>query len=130
MLKPPLQWRFQTFVDICCQVPLLTARSRLDMGEEKIANEIDDYFRCSSRLSYWDETKFLFRDQLIYKRNKRMGARVIELLLNNPGRSRSFLFCTFIQETFSFSFLNTFSSDDMLPRPVVLLCLWCRPLCR
>ena len=67
----------------------MTARSRLDMGEEKIANEIDDYFRCSllshcigSRL----DQVFGFRDQLIYKRNKRMGARVIELLLNNPGR--------------------------------------------
>jgi len=58
------------------QVPLLTARSRLDMGEEKIANEIDEYFR----------------DQLIYKRNKRMGARVIELLLNNPGQSFFFAF--------------------------------------
>ena len=91
-------------MDICWQVPLLTARSRLDMGEEKIANEIDEYFRCSLVSSYWDKTlitKFLFRDQLIYKRNKRMGARVIELLLNNPGQFAFFLFCTFI-ETYSF----------------------------
>lgn len=58
------------------QVPILTARSQLDMAEEKIAMEIDEYFR----------------DQLIYKRNKRMGARVIELLLNNPGQSFFFAF--------------------------------------
>lgn len=58
------------------QVPILTARSQLDMGEVKIAEEIDEYFR----------------DQLIYKRNKRMGARVIELLLNNPGQSYFFAF--------------------------------------
>ena len=32
------------------------------------------------------------RDQLIHKRNKRMGARVIELLLNNPGQSFFFAF--------------------------------------
>ena len=29
---------------------------------------------------------------MIYKRNKRMGARVIELLLNNPGQSFFFAF--------------------------------------
>ena len=39
-------------ISLCCQVPLLTARSRLDMGEEKIANEIDDYFRFSLA-SHW-----------------------------------------------------------------------------
>ena len=65
----------------------MTARSRLDMGEEKIANEIDDYFRCSSLLSLTRPNFWLSREQLIFKRNKRMGARVIELLLNNPGPS-------------------------------------------
>ena len=71
------------------QVPLLTARSRLDMGEEKIANEIDEYFRfllfSCTFVTNRDNSIPLWRDQLIYKRNKRMGARVIELLLNNPG---------------------------------------------
>ena len=57
------------------------------MGEEKIANEIDDYFRCSSLLSLTRPNFCLSREQLIFKRNKRMGARVIELLLNNPGPS-------------------------------------------
>jgi uncharacterized protein YbaP (TraB family) len=32
------------------------------------------------------------RDHLIYKRNRRMGARVIELLVNNPGTSYFFAF--------------------------------------
>lgn len=58
------------------QVPLLTARNQLNMAEEKIASEIDSYFK----------------DQLIYKRNRRMGGRVIELLLNNPGSSFFFAF--------------------------------------
>jgi hypothetical protein len=35
---------------------------------------------------------FLARDHLIYKRNRRMGARVIELLINNPGTSYFFAF--------------------------------------
>merc|ERR1719268_191583 len=44
------------------QVPLLTARSRLDMGEEKIANEIDEYFR----FLFFSCTFFTDRDQDIY----------------------------------------------------------------
>ena len=43
------------------QVPLLTARNQLNMAEQKIASEIDTYFK----------------DHLIYKRNRRMGGRVI-----------------------------------------------------
>jgi len=58
------------------QVPLLTARNQLNMAEQKIASEIDSYFK----------------DHLIYKRNRRMGGRVIELLLNNPGSSFFFAF--------------------------------------
>jgi len=58
------------------QVPNLTVRHHLSIGEKQVANEIDSYFR----------------DHLIYKRNRRMGARVIELLLNNPGTSYFFAF--------------------------------------
>jgi len=58
------------------QVPNLTVRHHLSIGEKQIANEIDSYFR----------------DHLIYKRNRRMGARVVELLLNNPGFSYFFAF--------------------------------------
>ena len=48
-------------ISLCCQVPLLTARSRLDMGEEKIANEIDDYFRFSLASHwYWGWKLFIF----------------------------------------------------------------------
>jgi len=58
------------------QVPNLTVRHHLSIGEKRIANEIDLYFR----------------DHLIYKRNRRMGSRVVELLLNNPGSSFFFAF--------------------------------------
>jgi len=58
------------------QVPNLTVRHHLSIGEKQIANEIDLYFR----------------DHLIYKRNRRMGSRVVELLLNNPGSSYFFAF--------------------------------------
>jgi len=57
------------------QVPLL-ASTVLSDQEAKIASEIDSYFK----------------DQLIYIRNRRMGARVVELLLNNPGSSFFFAF--------------------------------------
>ena len=40
---------------------MLTVRNQLNVAEEKIASEIDSYFK----------------DQLIYKRNRRMGGRVI-----------------------------------------------------
>ena len=92
------------------QVPLLTARRQLNtagwlqsvqerrrsklsyLSEQKLASEIDNYFR----------------ESLIYKRNRRMAGRVIgnnyypitpgltrdisELLLNNPGSSFFFAF--------------------------------------
>lgn len=58
------------------QVSLLSARKELSMAEQRIAEEIDSYFK----------------DHLIYKRNRRMGGRVIELLLNNPGSSFFFAF--------------------------------------
>jgi len=58
------------------QVPLLTARRQLNTAELKLASEIDSYFR----------------ESLIYKRNRRMAGRVIELLLNNPGSSFFFAF--------------------------------------
>jgi len=58
------------------QVSLLSTRSKLDAAEQKLATEIDSYFK----------------DHLIYKRNRRMGGRVIELLLNNPGSSFFFAF--------------------------------------
>ena len=43
------------------QVSLLSTRNRLNMAEQKLATEIDSYFK----------------DHLIYKRNRRMGGRVI-----------------------------------------------------
>ena len=55
---------------------LLSARTELSMAEQRLAGEIDSYFK----------------DHLIYKRNRRMGGRVIELLLNNPGTSFFFAF--------------------------------------
>lgn len=58
------------------QVSLLSARKELSMAEQRLAEEIDSYFK----------------DHLIYKRNRRMGGRVIELLLNNPGSSFFFAF--------------------------------------
>jgi len=58
------------------QVSLLSTRSKLNMAEQRIASEIDSYFK----------------DHLIYKRNRRMGGRVVELLLNNPGSSFFFAF--------------------------------------
>jgi len=58
------------------QVPLLTSSSPLSVEEETISEEINDYFR----------------EHLIYRRNRRMGARVVELLLNNPGTSFFFVF--------------------------------------
>jgi len=58
------------------QVPLLTARRQLNAAEQKLAAEIDSYFK----------------EALIYKRNRRMAGRVIHLLLNNPGSSFFFAF--------------------------------------
>jgi len=58
------------------QVPLLASRNLITDQEARIASEIDTYFK----------------DQLIYRRNRRMGARVVELLLNNPGSSFFFAF--------------------------------------
>jgi len=58
------------------QVPLLTARRQLNAAEQKLAAEIDSYFK----------------EALIYKRNRRMAGRVIDLLLNNPGSSFFFAF--------------------------------------
>ena len=43
------------------QVSLLSTRSKLNTAEQKLATEIDSYFK----------------DHLIYKRNRRMGGRVI-----------------------------------------------------
>ena len=43
------------------QVSLLSARKELSMAEQRLAEEIDSYFK----------------DHLIYKRNRRMGRRVI-----------------------------------------------------
>ena len=43
------------------QVSLLSARKELSMAEQRLAEEIDSYFK----------------DHLIYKRNRRMGGRVI-----------------------------------------------------
>ena len=43
------------------QVSLLSTRSQLNVAEQKLASEIDSYFK----------------DHLIYKRNRRMGGRVI-----------------------------------------------------
>ena len=43
------------------QVSLLSTRSQLNVAEQKLASEIDSYLK----------------DHLIYKRNRRMGGRVI-----------------------------------------------------
>ena len=40
---------------------MLSTRSQLNVAEQKLASEIDSYFK----------------DHLIYKRNRRMGGRVI-----------------------------------------------------
>ena len=45
---------------------MLSTRSRLDVAEQKLAQEIDSYFK----------------DHLIYKRNRRMGGRVIGMEKN------------------------------------------------
>jgi len=58
------------------QVPLLTSSTELSREEEQISEEINTYFR----------------EHLIHRRNRRMGARVVELLLNNPGTGFFFVF--------------------------------------
>ena len=69
-----------------------------------------------------------------------MGARVIELLLNNPGGSSFSIFHLFWDMYSSFLNLHLsifaffyilliFNLNLMFPRPVFLLCLWCWPLC-
>ena len=49
------------------QVSLLSTRSQLNVAEQKLASEIDSYFK----------------DHLIYKRNRRMGGRVIGRMGSN-----------------------------------------------
>ncbi|XP_023322770.1 metalloprotease TIKI1 [Eurytemora carolleeae] len=58
------------------QVPVLSSSTQLSREEENISEEINKYFK----------------EHLLYRRNRRMGSRVVELLLNNPGDSFFFVF--------------------------------------
>jgi len=58
------------------KVPLLTPKTGLSQEQEKISEEINQYFK----------------EHLINRRNRRMSRRVIELLFNNRGQSLFFVF--------------------------------------
>jgi len=58
------------------KVPLLTPKSDLSKEQAQISEEINQYFK----------------EHLIYRRNKKMSRRVIELLLNNDDQSFFFVF--------------------------------------